>query len=149
MSKKRPDFGGRAVQLTLPLSSLPTANRTAGSLRVKEAVQEALSEAIRRSGLSREYIAQELSRLTGDDFSVHALNNWTAESKDDRRMPLEAAGAMAVILQDKSILEAALGSSGHLVLSPKERPIFELGRITVEKKRRSKKERDLWEQLDG
>ncbi len=149
MSKKRSDFGGKAVQLTLPLSSLPTAHLSAGGLRAKEAVQEALSAAIRRSGLSREYIAGELSRLTGDDFSVHALNNWTAGSKDDRRMPLEAAGALSVILQDKTILEAALGPSGHLALSPKERPIFELGRITVEKKHRSKKERELWEQVNG
>jgi len=148
MSKKRSGVDNGMVQLTLPLSSLPTANLKAGALRVKDAVREALVAALDRSGLDREYVASELSRLVGEAVSIHALNNYTSESKSERRLPLEYAAALAVILRDKGILDAALGSGGFLVLGKEERAIYEIGRLAVEKKRRARRERELWERLN-
>ena len=69
MAKTRRNLDSRMVQLTLPLSSLPTANMAAGSLRRLEAVHEAVVAAIKASGLTRAYIAKELSRLTGGSVS--------------------------------------------------------------------------------
>ncbi len=137
------------VQLTLPLSSLPTAHLRAGQLRVKEAVQEALKSAIDRSGLDREYIAAELSRLTGEKYSIHSLNNWTAESKGERQIPLVVIGAMLLILGDGALIEAALGVSGWMALGPDEQPVYEIGRMAVEKKHRQKREKELWEKING
>lgn len=66
MSKARRNLGGTMVQLTLPMSSLPTANMAAGSLRRLEAVHEAVVDSIKGSGLTRKYIADELARLAGN-----------------------------------------------------------------------------------
>ena len=149
MSKAKKKSDGKLVQLTLPVSSLPTAGYQAGSLRVQDAVREALCEALRRSGLSREYVTSELSRLLGVTVNVCTLDSWTAESKSDRRLPLEYAGALALILGDTGILQAAFGANGILVLDAKERDIYELGKLAVEKRKQKKKERRIWERVYG
>lgn len=149
MSKKQKKSDGNMVQLSLPLSSLPTARMKAGSLRVREAVKEALGEALKRSGLDRAYVAKELSRLVGATVNVCTLDSWTAESKSDRRLPLEYAGALSLILGDVSIVEAALESAGIMVLDEKGQAIHKIGELTVEKRRRSKLERALWEKLNN
>ncbi len=149
MAKAKRNLGGTMVQLTLPLSSLPTANMAAGSLRCREAVHEAVKEALAASGLSREYVAGELARLTGDQVSVHHINSWTAESKaGERHIPLEYAAALTVILSDGRILAAAC-PKGYVVLSPDEAAVYELGRVVVEERRRRGKKRELWERING
>ncbi len=149
MAKAKQKISGNMVQLTLPLSSLPTANMAAGSLRRLEAVHEALRDALSGSGLSREYVAGELSRLTGDQISIHHINSWTAESKaGERHIPLEYAAALAVILGDARILAAAC-PAGYVVLSPEEAAVYEMGKVVVEERRRSRKKRELWERING
>ena len=149
MSKTRKKSDGKQVQLTLPLSSLPTAGCRSGSLRVRDAIREALSDALQRSGLERDYVASELSRLVGVTVNVCTLDSWTAESKTDRRLPLEYAGALALILGDIGLLQAALGPSKVIVLGEQEAAVYEIGKLTVEKRRRSKRERALWEKVNG
>ncbi len=147
MSKKRAGVDNGMVQLRLPLSDLPTARKKAGSLRVKEAVKEALSAGLEASGLEREFVASELSRLVGEPVNIHTLNSWTAESKSERRLPLEYAGALCAILGNAEILAAALEVSGYAVLGKKGRAVYELGLLAVEKKQRSKREKELWERV--
>ena len=149
MSKRRGGVDRGMIQLRLPLSSLPTTGIRAGALRCKEGVREALSAALDQSGLDREYVASELGRLVGETVSVHTLHSYTAESKGERRLPLEYAGALSLILGETTIIAAALAASGLTVLGEKEKAIYEIGRIAVEKKRRSKRERQLWEVVNG
>ncbi len=120
MSKRRPGTDGGMVQLTLPLSTLPTSGKPAGSLRVKEAVRETLSATLDASGLDREYVAGELGRLVGKNIGKTTLDSYTAESKGERRLPLEYAGALSVILGDRSVVEAALDACDLEVLCEKE-----------------------------
>lgn len=137
------------VQLTLPLTSLPTAGLPAGSLRRRDAVQEAFRAALDRSGLTREYVASELSRLTGDSLSIHHINNWTAESKGaERRIPLDYLAALGLILGDAGILQAAL-PAGWLGLTPEGAAVYEYGRLAVEERRRGRKKRELLERING
>jgi len=149
MSKRRPGTDGGMVQLRLPLSALPTAGLQAGGLRCKDAVREALTLALERSGLDREYVVGELSRLVGETVSRATLDSWTAESKGERRLPLEYAGALAVLLGDTSLVQAALDACGLRVLGAQDVAVYEIGRITVEKRKRSQRERQLWEQVNG
>ncbi|MBF0482809.1 MAG: hypothetical protein HQK81_06350 [Desulfovibrionaceae bacterium] len=144
MSKRQEGADKGLVQLTLPLSSLPTAGMRAGALRTHEAVKEALTAALARSGLDREYVTSELSRLVGENVSIHTINNWTSGAKNDRRLPLEYAAALAVILDDTTILEAALGGAGFMVLHPRDVPVFELGRLTVEERKHGRRKREVW-----
>lgn len=135
------------VQLTLPLSSLPSQKLKAGSLRTSEAVKEALRQALRSCGLSRDTVADELTRLTGESVSIHQINNWAAPGKDDRSIPLEQLAALTAVTGDAGLARAALACAGWAVLHPDEVPIFELGRITAEDKARAKRKRELWEKI--
>jgi hypothetical protein len=135
------------VQLTLPLSELPSQRRRSGSLRAKEAVKEALKAALRKCGLSREVVADELARLTGEDISIHTLNNWIAPTKDDRCIPLEYAGALAVITGDSGFVQIAVEAAGLLVLSREQSPYYELGKITAEDRARAAARKAILERL--
>jgi len=130
MSKthRRPD-GPHATQLPLPFDGEARRGVRAGSGRRQEAVKEALRQAL--EGLDREEVAAELSRLTGEAVSVHALANWAAPEKRDRRLPLEYAGALAEITRDAGIMEAAL-PAGWRVLRPEDVAVYEYGRMTIE-----------------
>jgi len=114
---------------------------------VKEFVREALKTALEGCEMDRETVAKELSRLVGEQVSVHSLNNWVADGKGDRRIPLEFAAALAAITGDKRILQAALERAGFMVLSADEAAIYELGLVTAEKRRSRKREQRVWERI--
>lgn len=147
MSKtsQNPDRG--MVQLTLPLSELPSQKRRAGSLRAKEAVKDALRQALRSCGLSRETVADELARLTGDKISVHTINNWAAPEKTDRPVPLEYAAALAVVTGDAGVIRAAVEAAGIVVLTAEEAPLYELGKLTAEDRQRAARKKSLFERI--
>lgn len=143
MSDRKP------IQLTLPLSELPSQRYRSGSMRCSDAVKEALREALKRSGLSRDVIAEETSRLTGEKIGTNQLDNWAAPEKKDRRIPLEFAAALSVVLSDASIAQAALESAEMLVLSKQHVPYYHLGKLTHEKRERRKEEKKILEAIKG
>lgn len=147
MSKTTQQSDAKMVQLTLPLSELPSRRRRCGSLRAKEAVKEALKIALRQCGLSRAVVADELSRLVGEPVSHFQIDNWVAPAKDDRCIPLEYAGALAIITGDTGFLSVALEAAGILVLTQQQAPYYELGRITAESRARSRKLKDILERI--
>ena len=108
MSNRKQRLAERRVQFTLPLSSLPSQKLQAGSLRTLEPVQDILNCALKVCGLSRDVVAEEVSRLTGHDVSVHQINHWAAPSKEDRPVPLHFLAALIVITGDHSLAQAAL-----------------------------------------
>jgi hypothetical protein len=137
----------KLVQMTLPLSDLKSQGQAAGSLRRLEAVKEALKEALRDSGLPRETVADELSRLTGEHLSVHVLNNWVAEEKKDRNIPLHYCAALSVVLGDLRPLQAAFGGTGVHVMGEEDYGFYELGKMAAEDAQRAKKKRQIKERL--
>ena len=141
-------MSGKPIQLTFSMSKSKAANLRAGALRVKEGVREALKAAVDGCALDRETIARELSRLVGEEVSLHTLNNWIADGKHDRRLPLEYAAALAVITGDAQVLSAALERAGFKVLSPTDVAYYQLGRAVAEKKRNRKREREAWEGIE-
>lgn len=147
MSKRGSNLAQGMVQLTLPLSSLPSQKLKAGSLRTSESVKDALREGLRRCGLSREVVADELSRLTGENVSIHQVNNWAAPGKEDRSIPLEMLAALTVVTGDAGLARAALECIGWVVLRPEDVPFFELGRMTVEDRARVRRKREILEKI--
>ncbi len=95
-------------------------SKRAGSLRRKEAVREALIAALESCPLSREQIADEMSRLTGEAISINHINNWTATAKKDWRFPLEYASALMVITKDFGIIDAVIGGTRLSVMTEEE-----------------------------
>ena len=134
----------KPIQMELPLSKTRTANLRAGSLRVREAVQESVKEALKNCSYDREFVAQEISRLTGEHCSIHALNNMCAEGKQNRRFPLEFAKALALITGDIGILRAALGPQ-FFVLDEAGAAAHDYGLLILENKVRVKRKKQLEE----
>jgi len=134
-------------ELHLPMSNLPSQKYRAGTFQKSVAVKEAFNKALKKSGLSREVVAEELSRLLNRNISIHQINNWAAPEKRDRHIPLDCVGALAVILNSIEIIQAALDGSGYEVIGPEEKAYLELGKLVVEEKARRKKKRKLMEKL--
>jgi hypothetical protein len=135
----------KPIQLTFQMSRSRGASLRAGSLRVKESVREALKRAVEACEMDRETIARELSRLVGEDVSIHTLNNWIADGKHDRRVPLEYAEALALITGDRGILDAAF--STFRVLDESQAPYYDLGVIEAEDRARRKAKRKALERI--
>ena len=131
------------------MSRLRTADIKAGALRRKEAVHEALKRSLDECTdldgrpVDRETIAVELSRLVGEHISVHTLNGWCGESKENRMLPLERAEALAIITNDRRILEAAM--SRYRVIDEKGVAFLEIGMFVVDERERNKRKRQLFE----
>jgi hypothetical protein len=147
MTKFQPSKAPVARQLNLPLTNLPSVDEPAGKYRRKEAVQEALKRTLRNCQLSREEIADEMTRLCSEKITVTHIANWTAESKNGWRMPLEYAAAFYVVTGDPGVVKASLAGSGIGVLDDEDYALFELGKIVAEERLRNKKKRQVMERL--
>jgi len=115
-------------------------------MRCSDAVKEAIRTALKQSGLSRDVVAEEVSRLTGDKIGTNQIDNWAAQEKKDRRIPLEYAAALSVVLDDASIAQTALEPAGMLALPKQEVPFYHLGKIDDQKKELRKEEKRLREE---
>ena len=129
-------------QLKLPLTHFRTSGLRAGSLRTKEAILESLKRDIDDSGISRDDLAEELSRLVGEYVSVHTINNYLAEGKTNRRFPLEFARAVALIVGSHDFISAALQPELDLV-SESDLAALRYGRMLLEDEERSKLKKEL------
>ncbi len=147
MTKTRSNHDVQYRQMNLPLTNLKSFDEAAGSYSRKSAVQEALRRTLRDCQLSREEIADEMTRLVNEKVTVSHIANWTAESKNGWRMPLEYAAAFYVITGDPGVVKAALAGSGIGVLDDRDYALFELGKIVAEERARSKKKRRIMEGL--
>ena len=130
------------VQMQLTLSKTRTSHLRAGALRTKEAVMEAVKEALKNCHLDREEVAKEISRLVGEEFSIHTLNNVVSEGKQNRRFPLEYAKALTMITGDLNILRAALQPEFD-VMDEGEKAAYDYGLLILEDKARSKRKKEL------
>ncbi len=146
MSKRKRNPDMRLVNLCVPMSSLPTQQLADGSLRTFDTVKGALRRALSRCCLSREIVAEELTRLTGHEVSIHQINNWAAPGKEDRPVPLHFLAAIIVITEDTELAQAALAGPAAAV-SPDESVFFEIGMAEVAKREEAKKRKELWEQI--
>ena len=147
MSKPTSKNDSRMVHLTLPMSSLPSQRLQSGSLRTFEAVKDGLNRSLKECGLSREVVAEELTRLTGHDVTVHQINNWAAPSKEDRPTPLHFLAAITGITGSAALAEAALDGTGCKLLTPDEVVYYEIGRDEVEKREQAKARKALWDKV--
>lgn len=142
MSKKVEKMNNRPAQLELPFPNPASGNIRAGKFRTKEAILEAVKSALKNCPLSREQVAEEIARLTGENFSVHTLNNIVAEGKQNRRFPLELIKAFVVVTNDAGVLRAAIGPEFE-ILDQQSMATYEFGRMVLEDKLRSKQKRQL------
>lgn len=127
-------FDNRTKQMSLPFMTNPSFEYPKGSLRRHESVEEAVQLTLSSCPLSREEIADEMSRLLIEDVTKNHLQNWAAESKNGWRMPLEWAAAFCIVTNDTRVIKAALRGSGINILDDNEMVYYEIGKAEEEKR---------------
>lgn len=86
------------------INRLEGGRMNTGELDILEMVRNALTDAIKASGLSRYKIAAVMSEVTGKDISKHMLDKWTAESSTYHRFPAELVPAFCYATHDSHLL---------------------------------------------
>lgn len=147
MSKRKRNPDMRLVHLCVPMSSLPSQQLGDGSLRTFEGVKGALGRALRACGLSRDVVADEVTRLTGQEVGVNQINNWAAPGAQDRPVPLHVLAALVVITGDHGLARAALEGTGLKLLTPDEIPFYEIGLLEAEKKEQAEARKAAWAKI--
>lgn len=67
-----------------------------GSLNFDAELRAVISQALKDCPDGRHVVAARMSELTGQDISVHMLNSWSAESKENHRFPFAFSAAFEV-----------------------------------------------------
>lgn len=110
-------------------------------------IKEALSEAIKNSGMKRYEIAGKMAEHLGLQITESMLNAYTAESKEGYRMPAEYFPIFCQITKDYSVLEILVAASGGRMVKSEEIYYLEMGRIQQAEKALQKKHRQLEKEL--
>lgn len=115
-------------------------------------IKEAISEAIKNSGLKRYTIAGKMSEHFGAEITESMLNSYTAESKEGYRMPAEYIPIFCKITQDYTVLEILVAAAGGRMVKSEEIYLLEMGRLQQAEKTIQKKRSQLqkeWQRCRG
>jgi hypothetical protein len=104
-----------------------------GDLAHEARLRGAITRMIRRSPLGRAVIADRLSQRLGEQITEDMLNNFTADSHRNHRIPLLIAIGLSVILEDRTILDLANDIAGFKIHSKDQEIFLELGRAEAER----------------
>jgi hypothetical protein len=112
-------------------------------------VRAALIESIRKSGKSRELIADQMSVLTGTEVTVRRLNAFTAESREDYRWPAELDRAFCAVTGCYDLIRCRAELAGFRLITESEAELLELGREYLRQKRAAERISLLEKGLSG
>ena len=106
----------------------------------------AITEAIRKSGLSRAQIADRMNELIGIDeegegkISVSQIDSWT--KRDEKRTPFcKYLPIFCVVTNNTAPLEAFVAAIGARLVSDKKINLLELGESEIERIKANRKRR--------
>ena len=115
-------------------------------------IKEAISEAMKNSGLKRYAIAGQMSELLSVEITESMLNSYTAESKECHRMPAEYIPTFCKLTKDYTVLEILVAAAGGRMTKTKELYYLEMGMWQQAeenaRKERAKLRRE-WERMQG
>lgn len=106
-------------------------------------VKEAISDAIKNSGLKRYDIAGRMSEHLGTEITESMLNSYTAESKEGYRMPAEYFPIFCKIVKDYTVLEVLVAAAGGRMVKSEEIYLLEMGRLQQAEKTIRQKQSQL------
>lgn len=142
MTRRAPDTR------TIDLFDVPHAPQlTGGSLDYATELRYALSDALKKTPLSRHEIAARMSELTGHDISKSMLDAWTAESKSPWRFPFEYAAAFEAACDTVCLQELLGRKRGCRVLIGEDALLAEMGKIQQAKTDLAEREKALRQRM--
>ncbi len=87
-----------------------------GCFNIRQQVVAALSSALRHAGKSREQISDEMTLYAGEEITVHMINAWVCQSKENHRFPLEYLPAFRRATDNLDVLNVASQACGAFTL---------------------------------
>jgi hypothetical protein len=120
---------GKGLQRDLFTDSIPGAADDDATTR------GILADAIKKSQLSREQVAERMSWLTSRQISASMLFDFTAESKASHRFPFAWARAFCVAVNDWRLLDHMADLAGFILLPKSDADVLSLGELVIEHKR--------------
>ena len=113
----RPENGQMSLFEAVVREELATQAKPApGSLNIRHQIIHALTTALRHANKSREQIADEMSLYTGEEITVHMINAWVCQSKENHRFPLEYLPAFRRATDSLDALNVASHACGTFTL---------------------------------
>jgi hypothetical protein len=111
-------------------------------------MQALMSKAIKRSGVSRQQIADGMSCLLRQKLSVHQINSWLADSKAGHRFPCEYLPAFCAVTGDLDLVRDVAQLVGARIASKEDLVHAELGRLYRRRRETSRREGALLKILE-
>ncbi len=134
----------------MPLFGLASSNDVPpGSMNDDALVREIITDAVKRSGKSREQIAEEMARTLGLTVTARMITAFTSESKQLHRWPGAWDRSFCVAVNDVRLLFCRVELAGYKVIDATEFELLELGREYLRQKRASEKVALLEKRLQG
>lgn len=147
-SVKKIDLGQRNIfDIVSGLSERQSAVSAPAPCRdkisVDAAIRALISDALKRSPLSRYEVAARMSEALGVEITKAQLDSWSAESKENHRFPLVYAAAFCNAVADTSLVRYLAELCGGYYIEGEEAVHLALGRIEREEEALRKKKQIL------
>jgi hypothetical protein len=120
-----------------------------GSLNDDSLVRETITESIKRSGKTRERIAEEMTRTLGLPVTARMITSFTTKSKELHRWPGAWDRAFCAAVGDNSLLFCCLERAGFRAINEAEADLLELGREYLKQERANDQVALLKKRLQG
>ena len=156
MSKRKPADDPRQATFGFFMPSTPaeTGKTEAPAedfdLAIREAVAETLASAARHPDtvMSRDDVAEAMTTRLGRRVSKAQLDQWSAPSQDDRRIPVDALRALGLVTGDWRALHVLVEGCGFKALTPEEAVCAEFGALAAVRRRIDGRSRELTKGMD-
>ncbi len=113
----------------------------AGSFNVDARIRAILSDALKKSPLSREVVAAKMSELLGREVSKARLDSWTAESKENNRIPFDSAMAFCEVTGSLDAFQMAAEMLRCYLIKGQDALLTELGRMKQQREEITRNEK--------
>ena len=143
--KKKIDIGQLNIfaiieELSRKQAEVAASPEIQGKASIDATVRALITEALKRSPLSRYQIAARMSEILGVEITKSQIDSWSAESKDNHRFPFVYGGSFCSATGDKSLARYFSQLCGGYYIEGEDAIRLELGRIEDEKAKLQRKE---------
>jgi hypothetical protein len=128
------------------VSSLPS---TLGKASIDATIRALITDALKRSPLTRYEVAARMSEILGVEITKSQLDSWSAESKEKHRFPFVYTGAFCMATGNKSLIRYMSELCEGYFIEGEDAIRLELGKIEEQKQELQKKEEAIKHFLQG
>lgn len=142
--KKKIDIGQMSLfEVIKSLQQKGSHEDIPGRLNIDLQVREYITQALKKTRLSRYEVAGKMSELLAKEITKSQLDAWSAESKEGHRFPLSYLPAFIEATGDTTLMKFIAEKCGGFYIENEDAIYTELGRIEQAKKELTEKEKFL------